>query len=247
MIPSLELDDKGRLSPVVFRRHLALLNSSFSNCLNKFSLTPREIKSENALVSQFLSFDHETQKKIFRQLLISRELLTQVENEPQPTDVWEVTVEQEIKFLKRALKAFNLELSDDSILNRITEGDIFEVYNSDSIQIYRSWSLFEHTSYSLADLLVYSWDDLYDRPTFVRKYLYEMVDSLLVQRKKFHSYDIPAYFIVERMPELKNKMLFQMEYAVATLDCDTKEPVGLLTTGKARNINAEAATEMHFI
>ncbi len=243
----LEIEENKVVSPDVFQDQLGLLNLSFSNCLKKFKIGSRACKSEAVLMDQFLSLDDQTQMGLFRRLELSRELLIEIEKESQTPDLWEITVDQEIKFLRRALEAFNLKLSDESVLDRIKEGDIFEVYNSESIQIYRSWSLFEHTSYSLSDLLIYSWDELYDRPTFVRKYLYEMVDSLLVQKKKFHAYDIPAYFIVERMPEVKNKMLFQMEYAVATLDCRTKEPVGLLTTGKARNINTEISNGMHFI
>ncbi len=234
------------ISPNYTQLQMDQLDDTFNRCLNKFGIKKRLLPVKN--LQHFLNLSPEKQANFVSLTKLTGELLEQIENEQSPDgNTWDITLEKEISFLKRALKAFNLELSDESILDRLKEGDLFEVYNTEGIQIYRSWSLFEYTSYSLVDLLNYSWDELYDRPSFVRNYLYKMVDDLLVKRKNQHIYDIPAYVIHETMPLQNNKMLFQMEYAVATLDSDTKEPKGFLTTGKAQTLNSDVSSGVHVI
>ena len=131
----------------------------------------------------------------------------------------DVSREQEIKLLKRALWLRKLRLADSAILDVIDNRDIIEIYDDRGVQIYRSWSFFQYCSYSLVDLQVYDWDILFARPNWVAKELWQISEKAFAPGAKTTSMDhLPEYLICERLKKHNRAFLMKMKYTSPVTD-----------------------------
>jgi hypothetical protein len=69
-----------------------------------------------------------------------------------------------------ALKEFKLRPTSD-ILDKLDEGDVIEVYDSNFVQIYRNFQFFRICSYTLEELFSYEWPVLFDREAHITESL----------------------------------------------------------------------------
>lgn len=82
------------------------------------------------------------------------------------------------RFTWRALVKMNLTPLSD-LLNRITAGDIVEIYSCDNIQLFRNLEFFDVCSYSLEELFCVEWYRLFRRDQQITDLLGQKVQELL--------------------------------------------------------------------
>ena len=144
-----------------------------------------------------------------------------------------INLSQEVRLLKLALEKFGLKIKDPGFIERLDEGDIIEVYNSEGIQLYRSWSFFKICSYSLVDLLVYDWNTLYERPVSIVNSLMELAPKLFQPETMTVPYGLPDYILIERYRERNRALNVKMKLASPLIDKKTGATVAFLSTAVA--------------
>lgn len=139
--------------------------------------------------------------------------------------------QSEVASLKRALSRADLRLADDHFFDVIDEGDIIEVFSIEGVQLYRSWSSYQYCSYSALELKLYDWDELYMRPSWVAKTLWEMLPQVLMPGAKTLAYDIPEYVMTERLHKQKRALLFKMKYVSPLVSISEGRTTAFVSTG----------------
>lgn len=87
--------------------------------------------------------------------------------------------------------------SADDLFDKISSGDVIEVYDERALQIFRNLAFFEVSSYSLEDLLHYPMYELFERdPACTRALLREVEDTLKGVRATSRS-EVPRHPVRE--------------------------------------------------
>lgn len=146
--------------------------------------------------------------------------------------------QSELMSLKRALTAAGLRMADDKFADYLDEDDIFEVFSETGTQLYRSWSCYKYCSYSALELKMYDWDELYIRPAWVAKTLWDLAPKLFEPGAKTIAYNIPEYVMTERLHRDKRSLLFQMKYASPLIHESTGRTTAFISTGKLTVLTA---------
>jgi hypothetical protein len=61
------------------------------------------------------------------------------------------------------------------LMESIHEGDVIEIYASDWVQTYRNMEFLNLCSYDLASLFTHEFHELFERPDFVNKYIFDLL------------------------------------------------------------------------
>ena len=144
----------------------------------------------------FLAMPAERQARLLNDFALTNEIYCELEEPPRLFDR-----RTELNVLSRFLKKARLRIPQDDLLDRVSEGDIIEIYDMNNVQIYRSWNCFRVSSYSLAELLVFPFDVLYDRPSWVLEKLMSVIGTVLgpdLPIVDFNDFGIPEYVMNER-------------------------------------------------
>lgn len=116
------------------------------------------------------------------------------------------------RFTWRALVKLSLSPHAD-FLNRITEGDIIELYNEDGVQVFRNLEFFDFCSYCIEELYCVEWWRLFQRDDQISSQLLEMIPKLF-QKKYPEGLEapLPRHQVVETFSRDKFHIDFFMKY-----------------------------------
>ncbi len=136
------------------------------------------------------------------------------------------------------LKHLNLRFTSD-LLERISDGDILEVYTNDNIQIFRNFKFFELTSYSIEDIFCRPWTDL-----FIRHDIDKAAKTLEVM-KKMSTREIVNTISLEfigahKIEEALSPFRYQYDYTIKYLSPvydKERHPVGYVMIESATILN----------
>lgn len=82
------------------------------------------------------------------------------------------------RFTWRVLVKMNLVPTSD-LLNKISDGDIVEIYSCDNTQLFRNLEFFDVCSYSLEELFCVEWYRLFHRDEHISKMIGQKLQELL--------------------------------------------------------------------
>jgi hypothetical protein len=125
------------------------------------------------------------------------------------------------------------------LFDKITDGDIVEVYTSDNIQILRNFKFFEYTSYTIEDVYCRPWTDL-----FIRHDLEKASETLAVMKKmitKEISSTISLEYIgTHKIEEALSPFKYQYDYTIKYLSPlydRGRNPLGYIMIESAKILN----------
>lgn len=115
--------------------------------------------------------------------------------------------------LWRMIKKLGLRPSGD-LFNKISDGDVIEIYNKDFIQTFRNLRFFEISSYSIAEIFFYEWRHLYYRDNEVTQQIAARAIEVFTGQSEGTQdvSSIPEHYLIEEFSEGKNKMLMQEKF-----------------------------------
>ena len=200
-----------------------------------------------ALYKDFGTLDLGRQSMVLNNLKMMCEINEEILSTPEIAP--KLNHKSEIKLLQRALDKFGLRAKDSELDFKISDGDIFEIYNSEGLQIYRNWNFFKFCSYSLAELLTYDWTTLYERPTSVVNALMGLLPQIFGPDATTIQYEIPEYVLTERYLERTKAFKVKMKLASPLLDRQTGAVSSFITTGKVvpMSFDQHDGEKLHFI
>lgn len=221
-------------------------NLHILNYENELRTSLRNLSSlvPNSDVFTFRHFDQlplKQQEAILKALSFCQDLYQQI----LATEVIrqnELSLSDEIRFCRKALKKLGWKLKDESFFNLIRdENDVIEIYNKNYNQVYRSFSFFKYCCYSILDLLTYEWSELYDRPAHVNEMLFKFGKQMFTEDGTTMPYNIPPHVLIEKNEHLSRYFEVEMKYGSPVLDEVTNEPVGFISTFQAKELEFNGA------
>lgn len=125
-------------------------------------------------IQRFLNSNTENQQTILTHISTYLDILSHdIESElKRPRNL-------EANRLRRAISAFGLRAIDESVFEKIDEGDIVEIYRDTGVQLYRNVVFVNLCSYNLLDLAVHSWDELFEKPAVVIDAIHDRIQKVL--------------------------------------------------------------------
>lgn len=137
-----------------------------------------------------------------------------------------------------AIKYLCLRPSSD-LFDKLSKGDIIEVYNTENIQIFRNIRFFEITSYTLGDIFTHPWTELYEREKESESnILHEVIKVFKGETNYTKSIiHIKRHEILEAFSQGGNVILAQFKYVSPIYKKNSNEVVAILGSSEAKVVN----------
>lgn len=142
------------------------------------------------------------------------------------------------EFLQFFLDRLGLKVHPE-FYESFSEGDVVEVYDSQSIQIFRNLEFFETTCYSLTELLTIEWYHLFERPEACLKPMLAVVKEILGGKVSLFRPQFKPHVIKEIMATPVQYVY--VEFRLLGPVFDKKNSVrGFVVSSRARRVQNEA-------
>lgn len=134
----------------------------------------------------------------------------------------------------RKLKA----VPPSDIIDKIGDGDVIEIYNTEFIQVFRNLNYFDISSYSLVEVFTHQWDELYERenPGIGQQMMGVALSVISGQAKSTFVCPVDPHVLKERFSEEQLRLSMIPGYVSPLFDRDHKL-VGAIFTSKVEILN----------
>lgn len=178
--------------------HVAL---AVSDILAHYGYHVKPYKSADDL--EFSKLPHELQLTYLKHFSTYAEVLYETHNSGQ-------SLNEARQLVWNMMKKINMFTTDD-VLNKITNNQIVEIYNSENIQIFRNLPFFKVCSYTLDEVLSVPWWKLYRRDDEMSREIFKYASQILRGDAQTTIYpNLPRHYL----REVASSFCFQMNIGI---------------------------------
>lgn len=192
-------------------------------------------------IEQFVNASEESQSAILKNISTYLNILSQ-DNESIKTKQRNL----EANRLRRAISEFGLRAIDNSVFEKIDDGDIVEIYSETGVQLYRNVVFVKICSYSLLDLAVNSWDELFEKPAAVVGEIHDRIKKVLSGTSDTINFEIRPFVQKEKFIYARTLRTYLVSPKIISplVECMSGRRNAFITTFKADIIAEGGASSM---